>query len=74
MTEPRWMDQPNQPGLWLLESTRERGLPRWAAMFLTQADIDFGAPFFTKRVFGPVDYQDQVPDAGNMVNRVAKQV
>lgn len=68
------MDRPNQPGLWLLDGITDKPNLRWSAMVLTQADLDRGAPFGTRRVFGPVDYQDQVPDAGNMVNRVAKQV
>lgn len=50
---PEWRDRPTFPGLWLYES-EETDRPHLGAIQLTQADIDRGAPYRVKRVYGPV--------------------
>lgn len=62
MNEPRWMDQPDQPGLWLLDCVTQKGNLRWSAMWLEQDDLDRGAPFGTTRVYGPVPFPPETKE------------
>jgi len=47
---PRWMDRPDRPGRWLCVNG---DLPD-CAVSLTQEMINKGAPFASKRVYGPI--------------------
>jgi hypothetical protein len=49
---PRWMDRPSGPGMWVIVDDDKR-FPD-VAINLTQEQIDSGAPFASKRVFGPI--------------------
>ena len=54
---PAWQPRPMCPGLWLIEK-EDGGLPfPHLALELTQDDIDRGAPFDAKRVYGPIPEQ-----------------
>ena len=51
-TVPQWRDKPSEPGWWVCSNhSRE-----WyaSALFLTQDDLDRGAPFFSLAVYGPI--------------------
>ena len=58
---PRWMDRPDRPGLWLLDGITDKPSLRWSAMLLNQEDLDLGAPFGTRRVYGPVPIAEVKP-------------
>jgi hypothetical protein len=49
---PRWMDRPSGPGMWVCVDDDKR-FPD-VAINLTQEQIDSGAPFASKRVYGPI--------------------
>ena len=53
---PRWMDRPDRPGTWVCAriKTGEYGEMPDVAINLTQEEIDKGAPFVSKRVYGPI--------------------
>mgnify|MGYP005610140499 CR=1 FL=1 len=53
---PRWMDRPDRPGTWVYAriKTGEYGEMPDVAINLTQEEIDKGAPFVSKRVYGPI--------------------
>ena len=49
---PDWHDRPTGPGRWLLGDSNGGRFKIWDDY--TQEDIDRGAPFACKRVFGPI--------------------
>lgn len=54
---PAWHQRPTGPGLWLIEKSDYGSPYPYLALELTQEDIDRGAPFDAKRVYGPIPEQ-----------------
>ena len=53
---PTWRDRPTLPGLYMCESLPDTIVPNeFVVLDLDQEDIDRGAPFATKRVYGPIE-------------------
>ena len=49
---PDWHDRPTVPGRWMLDCDNEDHVRIWCDY--TQEDIDYGAPFVSIRVYGPI--------------------
>lgn len=53
---PQWMDRPSGPGVWVCIASKEherRGM-KPLVLDLNEEDLKRGAPFCTRRVFGPI--------------------
>ena len=53
---PRWMDRPDRPGTWVCVGSDTDGFGRIpdCVIHITQEMLDKGAPFVSKRVYGPI--------------------
>jgi hypothetical protein len=56
---PQWMDRPNAPGMWVCLASDKSTFRQPIVCFLSQYDIDRGAPFYTLRVYGPIPTESQ---------------
>ena len=53
---PTWRERPTLPGLYVWQAEPDTALPNdFGVLELDQEDIDRGAPFLAKRVYGPID-------------------
>ncbi len=51
---PRWHDKPTGPGTWVCAPDHAKWFLRTEAVQLSEADLERGAPFFTKAAYGPI--------------------
>jgi hypothetical protein len=51
---PQWMDRPSTPGMWLCVPDNSNTFKQLVVTWLSQPDLDRGAPFHTRRVYGPI--------------------